>query len=69
MSNGRQGSDPEAVGNPNLVYVSEFIEGWEPSGVPVCGIHLSMPPSMPANFSSQDAIEVTRCTGIDELSS
>lgn len=23
-------------GNPNLVYDSKFVEGWEPSGVPVC---------------------------------
>jgi hypothetical protein len=22
-------------GNPNLVYNSQFVEGWEPSGVPV----------------------------------
>lgn len=22
-------------GNPNLVYDSKFVEGWEPSGVPV----------------------------------
>lgn len=28
-----QGSDPK--GNPYLVYKSEFVEGWEPSGVPV----------------------------------
>ncbi|KAI1382012.1 S-adenosyl-L-methionine-dependent methyltransferase [Hypoxylon crocopeplum] len=32
-------------GNPNLIYNSQFVEGWEPSGVP-------------------DAIEITRCTGI-----
>ncbi|OTB06744.1 hypothetical protein M426DRAFT_72199 [Hypoxylon sp. CI-4A] len=37
------GSGPK--GNPNLIYDSQFIEGWEPSGVP-------------------DAIEITRCTGI-----
>lgn len=33
-------------GNPNLIYESEFVEGWEPSGVP-------------------DAIEITKCTGVD----
>ncbi|KAI0890131.1 S-adenosyl-L-methionine-dependent methyltransferase [Annulohypoxylon maeteangense] len=32
-------------GNPNLIYDSQLIEGWEPSGVP-------------------DAIEITRCIGI-----
>ncbi|TLS24392.1 hypothetical protein PpBr36_09132 [Pyricularia pennisetigena] len=26
--------DTDAKGNPNLVYESEFVEGWEPSGVP-----------------------------------
>ncbi|KAI0841915.1 S-adenosyl-L-methionine-dependent methyltransferase [Hypoxylon sp. FL0890] len=33
-------------GNPNLVYDSQFVEGWEPSGVP-------------------DAIEITRCVGVE----
>ena len=27
--------DSDVIGNPNLVYESEFVEGWEPSGVPV----------------------------------
>ncbi|KAI1208034.1 S-adenosyl-L-methionine-dependent methyltransferase [Annulohypoxylon truncatum] len=33
-------------GNPDLIYDSQLIEGWEPSGVP-------------------DAIEITRCIGIE----
>ncbi|ROV98351.1 hypothetical protein VMCG_07176 [Cytospora schulzeri] len=43
--NGDQLDESEVHGNPNLIYVSSFVEGWEPSGVP-------------------DAIEVTRCTGL-----
>ena len=35
-----QGSEPR--GNPNLVYESKFVEGWEPSGVPVS----LLPPSI-----------------------
>ncbi|PSR76965.1 S-adenosyl-L-methionine-dependent methyltransferase [Coniella lustricola] len=27
-------TEPKLFGNPNLVYESEFVEGWEPSGVP-----------------------------------
>ncbi|KUI55510.1 putative catechol O-methyltransferase 2 [Cytospora mali] len=47
MSNGGKADGPKAQGNPNLIYVSRFVEGWEPSGVP-------------------DAIEITRCTGVQE---
>lgn len=28
-------TEPKLLGNPNLVYESKFVEGWEPSGVPV----------------------------------
>ncbi|KAI0175853.1 S-adenosyl-L-methionine-dependent methyltransferase [Hypoxylon sp. FL1284] len=28
------GNKPSSRGNPNLVYESQFVEGWEPSGVP-----------------------------------
>ncbi|KAI1384965.1 S-adenosyl-L-methionine-dependent methyltransferase [Hypoxylon trugodes] len=44
----RKASDYDQTGpkgNPNLIYDSHFIEGWEPSGVP-------------------DAIEITRCVGV-----
>jgi catechol O-methyltransferase len=34
-------------GNPDLIYESKFVEGWEPSGVP-------------------DAIEITRCVGVEK---
>lgn len=30
-----QVEESDVHGNPNLVYDSKFIEGWEPSGVPV----------------------------------
>ncbi len=30
--------DSPRKGNPNLIYDSKFIEGWEPSGVPVCDL-------------------------------
>lgn len=76
MSNGRQGDEPEAVGNPNLRYVSKFVEGWEPSGVPVCVIYVhvtlifvSVRSANLTLFPMQDAIEITRCTGVDELDS
>lgn len=32
-------SKDEPRGNPELVYKSEFVEGWEPSGVPVSCLH------------------------------
>lgn len=32
---GDQVVESDVHGNPNLVYASEFVEGWEPSGVPV----------------------------------
>ncbi|KAF3769459.1 S-adenosyl-L-methionine-dependent methyltransferase [Cryphonectria parasitica EP155] len=31
---GGEVSETDLFGNPNLVYASKFIEGWEPSGVP-----------------------------------
>ncbi|KAI1779823.1 S-adenosyl-L-methionine-dependent methyltransferase [Hypoxylon cercidicola] len=40
------GNKSGSRGNPNLIYESYFVEGWEPSGVP-------------------DAIEITRCIGIE----
>lgn len=36
LSDEKKAGGPEAYGNPNLIYVSKFVEGWEPSGVPVC---------------------------------
>ncbi|KKY35073.1 putative catechol o-methyltransferase [Diaporthe ampelina] len=47
MAKGGQVDEAEVHGNPNLIYSSQFVEGWEPSGVP-------------------DAIEVSRCTGIEQ---
>lgn len=35
MAKGGQVDETEVHGNPNLIYSSEFVEGWEPSGVPV----------------------------------
>lgn len=35
MAKGGQVDEAEVHGNPNLIYSSEFVEGWEPSGVPV----------------------------------
>lgn len=32
---GDQVAEWDVHGNPNLVYHSKFVEGWEPSGVPV----------------------------------
>jgi catechol O-methyltransferase len=43
-------SASDVRGNPNLIYESKFVEGWEPSGVP-------------------DAIEITRCVGIEKEAS
>ncbi|KAK7735962.1 hypothetical protein SLS53_007341 [Cytospora paraplurivora] len=34
LSDGEQVGEPEAYGNPNLIYVSKLVEGWEPSGIP-----------------------------------
>jgi catechol O-methyltransferase len=31
----RNASNDNRQGDPTLVYESEFVEGWEPSGVPV----------------------------------
>lgn len=39
MAKGGQVDETEVHGNPNLIYASEFVEGWEPSGVPVRLIH------------------------------
>lgn len=33
---GNEVLESDVHGNPNLVYESLFVEGWEPSGVPVC---------------------------------
>lgn len=38
----KQEDDSEPQGNPNLIYESKLVEGWEPSGVPVCDTHLPM---------------------------
>jgi hypothetical protein len=35
MAKGGQVDETEVHGNPNLIYSSKFVEGWEPSGVPV----------------------------------
>lgn len=32
---GDESLDWNIHGNPNLIYASKFVEGWEPSGVPV----------------------------------
>lgn len=38
MAKGGQVDETEVHGNPNLIYSSKFVEGWEPSGVPVSSI-------------------------------
>lgn len=61
---GDQVSEADVHGNPNLIYVSQFLEGWEPSGVPV----RLMPPQLVLRTDQliivKDAVEVTRCTGV-----
>lgn len=74
MAKGGQVDETEVHGNPNLIYSSEFVEGWEPSGVPVRFIQrvaictqLFLPSTnTDSNRTIQDAIEVSRCTGIEE---
>lgn len=48
-------------GRPDLIYESQFIPGWEPSGVPVSSAANLMRLSKSNN--NQDAIEITRCVG------
>ena len=48
-------------GNPNLIYESKFVEGWEPSGVAVC---IAIVEWFAANWF-QDAVEITRCVGVE----
>ena len=52
--------DETRVGNPNLVYKSELINSWEPSGVPVS------PASWAGNSLTfqQDGVEITRCVEV-----
>lgn len=59
--------ESDVHGNPNLVYKSVFHEGWEPSGVAVCslpGLALLLTVVLTDLFL-QDAVEVSRCTGIE----
>jgi hypothetical protein len=42
MAKGGQVDTTQVHGNPNLVYSSNFVEGWEPSGVPVSHSTLGM---------------------------
>lgn len=39
---GDQVLEGDVHGNPNLVYHSKFVEGWEPSGVPVWSLVVSI---------------------------
>lgn len=76
MAKGGQVDETEVHGNPNLIYSSKFVEGWEPSGVPVrspCSLQsfahadLSSRVHVPVLISTiQDAIEVSYCTGVEE---
>lgn len=36
----KETTEKDGPGNPNLVYLSKFVEGWEPSGVPVRTYHV-----------------------------
>lgn len=64
--------ETDGSGNPHLVYLSKFVEGWEPSGVPVRTIPRRMTPHIVLTFDSlitKDAIEVSRCTGVEAYTS
>ena len=53
--------DETRVGNPDLVYKSELVNSWEPSGVPVCfetRCHVNHADQV------QDGVEITRCVEV-----
>lgn len=56
---GEERLSTEYKGNPNLLYESELVNSYEPTGVPVCYLAV-VHPVVPAN-SQQDGIEITRC--------
>ena len=61
--------DTDAKGNPNLIYESQIIDSFEPTGVPV-STDLSKGQISLVNVTNefaQDGVEITRCVGEELL--